>query len=184
MLFADLLSLHLVTFLMFYSCSCHFFSSRCMLELKFAICYRAASLPSQDSYAVFAEESQAFFKISQHTNSICNSAILRNNYILLLSDLFACVHVKKKWRRKGSHSSSVSGSNPLVWLQTWKKAGAPPSENAAVLCENHRQRVTQIWTSPSEEVLAVWQLSGSVLSRCFLAPLGVFFVMKTLENER
>jgi len=40
MLLADLLSLHLVTFLF---SSCHFFSSRCMLELKFAILYRAAS---------------------------------------------------------------------------------------------------------------------------------------------
>jgi len=54
-----------------------------MLELKFAIYYRAASLPSQ-----------AFFKLSQHTNSISNSAIL-HNYISLLSDLCACVHVKK-----------------------------------------------------------------------------------------
>ena len=53
--------------------------------------------------------------------AIIYSAILRNNYILLLSDLCACVHVKKKWRRKGSHSS-VSGSNRLVSLQTWKKA--------------------------------------------------------------
>ena len=32
------------------------FSSRCMLELIFAIYYRAASLPSQASYAVLAEE--------------------------------------------------------------------------------------------------------------------------------
>jgi len=32
--------------------------------------------------------------------------------------------------------------------------------------------------------LAVWRLSGLVLSRCFLAPLGVFFVMKTLEKEQ
>ena len=68
-----------------------------MLELKFAIYYRAASLPSQASYAVLAEESQAFFKHFPHTNSISNSAILRNtgNYISLLSDLCACVHVKK-----------------------------------------------------------------------------------------
>jgi len=43
-----------------------------MLELKLAIYYIAASLPSQASYAVFAEESQAFFKLSQHTNSISN----------------------------------------------------------------------------------------------------------------
>ena len=64
----------------------------------------------------------SLFEHSPHTNSISNSAILCNNYISLLSDLCACVHVKKKWRRKGSHSSSVSGSNRLVWLQTWKKA--------------------------------------------------------------
>ena len=93
--------------------SCHFFGSRCMLELKFAIYHRAASLPSQASYAVLAEESQAFLKHSPHTNSISNSAILRNNSISLLSDLCTCVHVKKKWRHKGSHSS-VSGSNRLV----------------------------------------------------------------------
>ena len=62
-----------------------------MLELKFAIYYRAASLPSQASYAVLAEESQAFFKHSPHTNSISNSAILRDNYISLLSDLCVCV---------------------------------------------------------------------------------------------
>ena len=65
---------------------------------------------------------QAFFKHSPHTNSISNSAILRNNYISLLSDLCACVHIKKKWHRKGSHSSSVSGLNRLVRLQTCKKA--------------------------------------------------------------
>ena len=69
-----------------------FFSSRCMLELKFA---RAASLSSQASFAVLAEKSQAFFKHSPHTNSISNSAILCINYISLLSDLCACVHVKK-----------------------------------------------------------------------------------------
>jgi len=58
-----------------------------MLELKFVIYYRAASLPSQASYAVLAEESQAFFKHSPHTNSISNSAILRNNYVSVI-----CVH--------------------------------------------------------------------------------------------
>ena len=57
MLFADLLSLQLVTFLMFFICSCHFFSGRCMLELMFAIYYKVASLPSQASYAVLADES-------------------------------------------------------------------------------------------------------------------------------
>ena len=120
--FADLLSLHLVTFLMFFILAhVTFFSSRCMVELKFAIYYRAASLRSQASYAVLAEESltkPSFLQTLPHTNS----AILRNNYISSGSDLCACVHTKKKWRRKGSHSSSVSGSNRLVWLQTSKKA--------------------------------------------------------------
>ena len=127
MLFADLLSLHLVTFFILVHVT--FFSSRCMLELKFAIYHRAATLPSQASYAVLAEESQAFFKHSPHSNSISNSAIF-GNYISLLSDLCACVHVEKKWRRKGSHNSSVGGSNRLVWLQIWKKrwAGALLSE--------------------------------------------------------
>ena len=80
MLFADLLSLHLVTFLMFFILVHVTSISRCMFELTFAIHYRAASLPPQASY-VLAEESQAFFKLSQHTNSISNSAILCNNYI-------------------------------------------------------------------------------------------------------
>jgi len=35
-----------------------------------------------------------------------------------------------------------------------------------------------------KNILAVWRLSGLVLSRCFLAPLGVFFIMKTLEDVR
>jgi len=58
MLFADLLSLHLVTFLMFFILvHVTFFSSRCMLELKIGIYYRATSLPSQASYVVLVEES-------------------------------------------------------------------------------------------------------------------------------
>ena len=52
--------------------------------------------------------------IGVSTWCISNSPILRNNYISLLSDLCTCVHVKKKWCRKGSHSSSVSSSNGLV----------------------------------------------------------------------
>jgi len=37
-----------------------------------------------------------------------------------------CAHASYMWRKKlrrnGSHSSSVSSSNRLVWLRTWKKA--------------------------------------------------------------
>ena len=113
-----------------YSCSRHFSCSKCMLELKFTIYHRAASLSSQAvklpqyMYAVLAEESLtrpgSLQTLPAH-NRISNSAILHSNYILLLSDLCTCVHVKKKWHRKGSHSSSVSGSNCLVRLQTKKK---------------------------------------------------------------
>ena len=94
-------------------CLRHFFlaADACLMELKFAIYYRAASLPSQASYAVLTEESQAFFKLA---NSISNSAILRNNYISLLSDLCGYVHVKKKWRRKGSHRSVYIRWNGMV----------------------------------------------------------------------
>jgi len=116
MLFVDLLSLHLVTFLMFFILvHVTFFSSRCMLELKFAIYYRAASLPSQASYAVYWLKNHRLPSNNPSTPTVfVSSVILRNNYISLLSDLCACVHVKKKWRRKGSYSSSVSGLKHLV----------------------------------------------------------------------
>ena len=77
-------------------------------------------------------------------------------------------------------------------------------KNAAVLCKNYRERVAQSWTSPSEvgrrrrrrrreeerkkgnrnrNILAVWWYSGSVLSRCFLTPLGVFLSWKRLKRN-
>ena len=97
-----------------------FCSSRCMLQLKIAIYYRATSLPSRLPMQYWLKNHRLQTLSAHH--SISNSTILRNNYISLLGDLCACVHVKEKWRRKGSHSSSVGGSNRLVWLQTWKKA--------------------------------------------------------------
>ena len=58
MLFADMLSLHLLTFLMlFVLVHVASFSSRCMLELRFAIYHWAARLSTQASNAVLAEES-------------------------------------------------------------------------------------------------------------------------------
>ena len=156
-----------------------------MLELKFAICYRAASLPSQAFYAVLAEESQAFFKLFQHTNSICNSATLRNNYISLLR---VCAHatVKKKRRRKGSHSSLVSGSNCPVWLQTWKKAMSWCTTQWKMLLfcaktivkESRKFELARLKKKKKKNILAVWRLSGSVLLRCFLAPMVCFSSLK------
>jgi len=97
-------------------------------------------------YAVLAEESLTR-PGSLQTIPAHQLYVMRNNFFSLLSELYVCVHVKKKWCRKGSHSPSVSGLN-------WK-----------------------------ENTLAVLWLSGSVLSRCFLAPLGMLFVMKTLKDE-
>ena len=53
-----------------------------MLELNFAVYYRAASLPYQASCAVLAEESQAFFKHSLYTNSISNSAYNKSGILI------------------------------------------------------------------------------------------------------
>ena len=166
MLFADLLSLHLVTFLRVFFILVHvtFYSSTCMLELKFAIYYRAASLPSQASYAVLAESLTRTRLCSntpahQLTCSISNSAILHSKYISLLSDLCAHVHVKKNW-----HCIILQRA---VWTASWdfkpvKKrwAGALVS---AVLCENHCEKVTQIWTNLSEEERKTFWPSGDFL---------------------
>ena len=123
-------------FNVFHSCSCHSFSSSCW------------SLPSITEQHVYPHKVpiqywlknhwpvQVLFKQSLHTNYISNLAILHNNYISLLSDLYTCVHMKKKWRCKGSHISSVNGSNCLVRLQTWKKrwAGALLSRKCCCFC--------------------------------------------------
>ena len=51
------------------------------------VCHLLQSSKSPHT-GVLAEESQAFFKHSPHTNSIHKSAILRNNYISLLSRFY------------------------------------------------------------------------------------------------
>jgi len=103
-----------------------------------------------------------FLQTLPHTNSISNSAILRNNYISLLSDLCACVHVKKKWHRKGSHSSSVSGSCDF---KSEKKAMRWCTALCKCCCFVWKPswKVTQIWTSLYEDFLSSsmqgWRLS-------------------------
>jgi len=88
---------------------------------------------------------QALFKHSTHTNCISSSAILRNNYISLLSDLCACEHVKK--------NGAVKEAIVLQWMVRLASCNFKPGKkgdglvhcsvkNAAVLCENHRERVT------------------------------------------
>ena len=91
---------------------------------------------------------QAFFKHSPHINCISNSAILHNNYISLLTDLCTYIHVKKKWHRKGSHSSWVSSLNRFVRLQTWEKVMGWCTAQWKICCfVRVHERVMQIWTS-------------------------------------
>jgi len=97
MLVADLLSLHFWYF--FYSCSCMslFLADACLSWSLPSITEQQVSphrLPMQNWLKNHWPD-QAFFKHSPHTNSISNSEILCNNYVSLLSDLWACVHVKK-----------------------------------------------------------------------------------------
>ena len=91
------------------------------------------------------------------TVSLIQQSSVRNNYISLLSDLCACVHVKKngglkeaivlQWAvRIARVTSNLGESDGLVHCSV---------KNAAVL----------------------------VPSRCFLVPLGVLFSMKTLDDE-
>jgi len=101
---------------------------------------------------------------------------------------------EEKRRRKGSHSSSESCSNCLVWLQTWKKVmgWCTAQWKMLLFCantivkESHKFELARLKKKKKKKkkILAVWWLSGSVLSRCFLVLLGVLFVMKTLEDER
>ena len=132
---------------------------------------------SQDLLSAFSPELQL---------SIKSCHLLWCKLAMGSSVLCACVHVNEKWCRKGSHSSSVSGSNLPVWLQTWKKAmGWCTVQWKMLFCVKTIVKVTQIWTSLKKEktkkkknILAVWWLSGLVLLRCFLVPLGVLFIMK------
>jgi len=60
-----------------------------MLELKFAICYRAASLPSQASNAYWLKN-QRLSSNTPRTPTVFLTQQSCNNYILL-----PCIHVKK-----------------------------------------------------------------------------------------
>jgi len=107
--------------------------------------------------------------------------------------------MKKKWRHKGSHSSSLSSSNSLVRLQTCKKAMGRCTTQWKLLLfcaktivkESRKFELARLKKKNKKKkkkkrkkknILAVWQLSGSLLSQCFLTPLGVLFVEKTLED--
>ena len=154
MLFANLLSLHIVTFLMcFILVHVPFFSSRCMLELKVCHLLQSSKSPLTGFLCSIGWRITGFFKHSPHTNCISNSAILCNNYILLLSDLCACVHVKKNGVAKEAIVLQWAVRTTSWDFKPGKKqcAGALLRGKCCCMCKSHCERVTQFWTSPSEE---------------------------------
>ena len=126
MLFADLLSLHLVTFLMFFI----------LVHVTFlaADACLSWSLPSITEQLVSPHRLPMQYWLKNYrlsSNTPRTPTVFLIQQPCVIAKWFVhMLHGKKKWRRKGSHSSSVSGSNRLVWLQTWKKrwAGALLSE--------------------------------------------------------
>ena len=99
------------------------------------------------------KNNQAFFNQSPHANSISNSAILRNNYISLLSDLCACVHVKKNGVVKEAIVLQLAVRIASCDFKPGKKqwAGSLLSGKCCCFVWKPQWRVTQIWTSLSEE---------------------------------
>ena len=55
-------------------------------------------------------------RLSSNTSRISNSAIMRNNYISLLSDLCACVHVKKNGVVKEPMGKEEEEERKMSWL--------------------------------------------------------------------
>ena len=101
----------------------------------------------------------------------------RNNHFVIRAHAYEFFQMASQW----SHSSSVTSSNHLVILQNCEKAmGWITVQCKMLLFCADLERIMQFWTCPPEEkeeeeeegkkmknILVVWQVSGSVLSRCF-----------------
>ena len=167
MLSADLLSLHLVTFLMFFSLvyvtlfaagaclgwnfhlshsskTSHFtgFVSRCMQYGR--------RMTTQASVQALSQHGLPRLPCLHAHGHISNSVNLSNGYASLLCTL---VCKWRKWHHKWSHSSLVIGFKRLV-----------SHEKARGLCTARCRRVLQFWTSlfKGKCILAVCRLSDSV----------------------
>ena len=96
---------------------------------------------------------------------------------------------EKKWRRKGSRSSLVASRDFKPGKKRWasallsdkcccfvrKPASRKRRKFELARLKKKKKKEKHFWPSGD---------SGLVPSRCFFAPLGVFFVMKTIEDER
>ena len=130
-------------FYAFYSCSCHFFlaADACLSKVCHLSITEQKVCPHRLPMHYWLKKhcpDQALFKHTLYTNCISNlhaytwskNGIIKETIVL-------------RWPvRSTSWDFKPGKSNGLVHCSV---------ENAAVLCENHHERVTQIWTSPSEE---------------------------------
>ena len=129
----------------------------------------------------------------RHPNTMGDNPYTQPQSQSLLSKWFVCMHTREE--KSGVAKEAIvlqwavrTASWPFRPLKKWWAGGTAQWK---MLCKNYWERVMQIWTCPSEEEEErkknIW-LSGDFLLRyfrdAFLAPLGVLFVMKTLEDER
>ena len=144
------------------------FRGRCILELKFAIYHRAASLLSQASSVdvwhntVLAEASltRGVFKhqVNKAVSCILTLFLIQWSWVIIMfrcySALCACVQWRK-WCRKWSHGSSVTSLNHLVRLRSYEKMGW-----AGAKCEKGFCAKTIVKELCNFELYPVWRSRG------------------------
>ena len=123
-------------------------------------------------------------------------------YLYLQTQLFCWVcHMHAyKWRKchhQWSHTCSVTGLKRLVRIQSCERLSDGLVHSSVKCCcfvgKSSWKSHTIIFNKPmwrrerkrkeKKNILAVCQLSGSVLSQCFFVSLGVLFVVKILKDE-
>ena len=156
-----------------------------MLQLKFAIYHRVASLSSQASSVHVCSIGWRIIdqtRLSSNTPCTPTVFLIQQSCMIFTTKWFVHMrtHEEKKWCHKGSHSSSVSSSNHLMGLQPCKKEmGCCTVLSGKCYCFVQKPLwKTHTNLKKKKEILAIWQFTGSVLSRHFLRrynnPLFIF----------
>ena len=111
---------------------------------------------------------QALFKHSLHTNCLSNSAILHNKYISLLSDLCACVQMKKNGVAKEAIHLQRAVQTASWDFKPGKKVMGWCTAQWKILlfCVKTIVKVMQISSEEEEERKTFWP-SGNFLVRYF-----------------
>ena len=100
-------------------------------------------------------------------NRISNSTILNNNCFVVKWFVCMCTIFEN-----GASNEAIV-LQWLVWTASWDFK----------VVKQCKMLLFSVKEEEEEDILAIWQLSGLVLSWCFFIPLGVLFIMKTLEDE-